>query len=155
MASRFQGCCWAVAGTVNQERHNAPEVVSCVLLGGSAPRSDGRSVRVAQDGLRHVVMVDDEASLLESAKRLQPVMAVVDLSLAPGGSLRWVKQLRLFCPKLKLILLSVHDEPSVGGWPWRRARTVCPQTRYRHGLVGRLSMPFWKRTATCRPAFDI
>jgi DNA-binding NarL/FixJ family response regulator len=41
------------------------------------------------------------------------VVAVVDLSLAPGSSLRWVKQLRLLCPKLKLILLSVHDEPSV------------------------------------------
>jgi DNA-binding NarL/FixJ family response regulator len=61
-----------------------------------------------------VVMVADEDSLLESAKRIQPLVAVVDLSLVPGDSLQWLHQLRFLCPKLKLILLSVHDEPSVG-----------------------------------------
>jgi two-component system secretion response regulator SsrB len=60
-----------------------------------------------------VVMVADEDSLLESAKRIQPLVAVVDLSLVPGDSLQWLHQLRFLCPKLKLILLSVHDEPSV------------------------------------------
>ena len=45
--------------------------------------------------------------------RFQPEMAVVDQSPAPGSSPRCVKQLRFICPKLKLILLSVHDEPSV------------------------------------------
>ena len=91
----------------------SPEVVSCVLL---ADRHHGLTEGVCgllKTAFDAVVMVDDEASLLESARRLQPMVAVVDLSLAPGGSLRWVKQLRLFCPKLKLILLSVHDEPSV------------------------------------------
>jgi DNA-binding NarL/FixJ family response regulator len=60
-----------------------------------------------------VVMVADETSLLESAERLQPMLAVVDLSLAGGDSLHWLKSLRAVCPSLKLILISVHDEPSV------------------------------------------
>jgi DNA-binding NarL/FixJ family response regulator len=61
-----------------------------------------------------VVMVADERSLFESAERLQPTLAVVDLSLARGDSLRWLQQLRARCPNLKVVLLSVHDEPSVG-----------------------------------------
>ena len=60
-----------------------------------------------------VVMVADEASLFESARRLHPMVAVVDVSLAPGDSLQWLKRLRSVCPGLKLILLSVHDEPCV------------------------------------------
>jgi len=60
-----------------------------------------------------VVMVADETSLLESAVRLQPVLAVVDLSLARGDNLRWLRQFRVRCPDLKLIVLSVHDEPSI------------------------------------------
>ncbi len=89
------------------------EIIKCVLL---ADRHHGLTEGVCgllKTAFDAVVMVDDEASLLESAKRLQPAVAVVDLSLAPGSSLRWVKQLRLLCPELKLILLSVHDEPSV------------------------------------------
>jgi DNA-binding NarL/FixJ family response regulator len=60
-----------------------------------------------------VVMVADETSLFQSAERLQPTVAIVDLSLARGEGLQWVPSLRSRCPGLKLIVLSVHDEPSV------------------------------------------
>src|SRR5262245_43354653 len=61
-----------------------------------------------------VVMVADETSLLQSAERLQPTFAVVDLSLARGeAGLQWLSRLRARCPDMKLILLSVHDQPSV------------------------------------------
>ncbi len=60
-----------------------------------------------------VVMVADEASLLESASRLEPTAVIADLSLARANNLGWLRQLRLSCPKAKLIVLSVHDEPSV------------------------------------------
>jgi DNA-binding NarL/FixJ family response regulator len=60
-----------------------------------------------------VVMVADEPSLLESAARLKPEMAVVDVSLVRDGSLQWIRSLRERCPLLKLIIVSVHDEPSV------------------------------------------
>ena len=60
-----------------------------------------------------VVMVADEASLQESAARLQPEVVVADLSLARDRSLRWLERLRQRHPRTKLIVLSVHDEPSV------------------------------------------
>ena len=58
-------------------------------------------------------MVADEASLLDSAGRLQPDVAVVDLSLARDESLGWLRAVRQRCPDLKVIVLSVHDEESV------------------------------------------
>jgi DNA-binding NarL/FixJ family response regulator len=87
--------------------------LSCVLL---ANRHHGLS-----EGLRGlletafgtVVMVADEVSLLEGAARLGPDLAVVDLSLASGSSLDWLRELRRRCPTLKVIVLSVHDEQSV------------------------------------------
>jgi two-component system secretion response regulator SsrB len=60
-----------------------------------------------------VVMVADEASLIDGAGRLQPDVAVVDLSLTRDGSLSWLQVLRQRCPDLKVIVLSVHDEQSV------------------------------------------
>jgi DNA-binding NarL/FixJ family response regulator len=60
-----------------------------------------------------VVMVADEASLIEGAGRLRPDVAVVDLSLARDSGLGWLRELRRRCPDLKVIVLSVHDEETV------------------------------------------
>lgn len=87
--------------------------IRCVLL---ADRHHGltEGVRGLLDTLFDaVVMVADETSLFESAARLQPTAAIVDLSLAPAGSLAWVQRLRACCPEAGIVLLSVHDEPSV------------------------------------------
>jgi DNA-binding NarL/FixJ family response regulator len=59
-----------------------------------------------------IVMVADEISLFESATRLMPTLAVVDISLVRGKGAQWVARLRHCCPQAKLILLSIHDEPS-------------------------------------------
>jgi DNA-binding NarL/FixJ family response regulator len=87
--------------------------VSCVLL---ADRHHGLAESV--QGLlatvfSTVVMVADKASLLEAAARLRPEVAVVDLSLARDSGLGWLKALRQRCPELKVVVLSVHDEPCV------------------------------------------
>jgi DNA-binding NarL/FixJ family response regulator len=58
-------------------------------------------------------MVADERSLCETAQRLEPRLAVVDLSLAHGDVCGLIRRLRLGCPGLKVILLSAHDEPAV------------------------------------------
>ena len=90
-------------------------------------KSDPRCVLLADrhteltDGVRGllesvfpvVVMVADETSMLESAGRIGPVLAVVDISLARPEIVRWQVELRASCPDVKVILLSVHDEPSV------------------------------------------
>jgi two-component system secretion response regulator SsrB len=89
------------------------ENVKCVLL---ADRHHGLTEGVRgllETVFEAVVMVADENSLFESAGRLQPTLAVVDLSLAHGDSLRWLQRLRARCPGLKILVLSVHDEPSV------------------------------------------
>jgi DNA-binding NarL/FixJ family response regulator len=87
--------------------------LSCVLL---ADRHHGLTEGVRgllETAFGTVVMVADEASLLEGAVRLQPEVAVVDLSLAAGSGLGWLQELRQRCPDLKVIVLSVHDEESV------------------------------------------
>ena len=89
------------------------ENISCVLL---ADRHHGLTEGVhglLESMFDAVVMVADETSLQESAARLQPSVAVVDLSLARGESLDWLQRLRARCSGLKVIVLSVHDEPSV------------------------------------------
>ncbi|MCW5551403.1 MAG: response regulator transcription factor [Verrucomicrobiae bacterium] len=89
------------------------ELVKCVVL---ADRHHGLTEGIRgllETAFDAVVMVADETSLLESVRHLQPLVAVVDLSLAPGEELDWLPRLRSVGPDLKLILLSVHDEPSV------------------------------------------
>ena len=87
--------------------------LSCVLL---ADRHHGLTEGVRgllETAFGTVVMVADEASLLEGAGRLRPDVAVVDLSLARDRSLDWLRALKDRCPGLKVIVLSVHDEPNV------------------------------------------
>ena len=87
--------------------------LSCVLL---ADRHHGLTEGVRgllETAFESVVMVADEASLLEGAVRLQPEVAIVDLSLARDSGLSWLRELRQRCPVLKVIVLSIHDEQSV------------------------------------------
>lgn len=90
--------------------NNSP---SCVLL---ADRHQGllEGVRgLVESVCGPVVMVADETSLLEVALRMQPEVAIIDLSLARERGASWLSGLRVRCPELKLIVLSVHDERSV------------------------------------------
>jgi two-component system secretion response regulator SsrB len=88
--------------------------ISCALL---ADRHQGLS-----DGVRSllestfdvVLMVADERSLLETVERMPVKLAVIDLSLSRSDGLGMVRRLRQRFPALKLIAISVHDEPSVG-----------------------------------------
>jgi DNA-binding NarL/FixJ family response regulator len=89
------------------------ERFECVLL---ADRHHGLSEGIRgllENEFRAVVMVADETSLLESAGRLQPSVTIVDLSLVRSESVEWIGRLRSRCPGTKVIVLSVHDEPSV------------------------------------------
>ena len=60
-----------------------------------------------------VVVVADETSLLESAKRLSANLAVVDMSLAREDGFGLLRRLHELCPTLKLVVISAHDETSV------------------------------------------
>jgi DNA-binding NarL/FixJ family response regulator len=87
--------------------------VSCVLL---ADRHHGLSEGVRgllETAFETVVMVADSASLIEGVGRLQPDVAIVDLSLARDSGLDWLRRIRRRCPDLKVIVLSVHDEQNI------------------------------------------
>lgn len=87
--------------------------LSCVLL-ADRHHALAEGVRgLLETAFGSVVMVAEETSLLEGAVRLQPDVAVVDLSLSQGRSLDWLRALKERCPDLKVIVLSVHDEPAV------------------------------------------
>lgn len=87
--------------------------MTCVLL--------GERHRTLSDGVRGllettfsaVFMVADVASLAEGAARIQPMLIVVDLALAGGDLPSLLKTLRERAPATKVLLLSVHDEPTI------------------------------------------
>lgn len=60
-----------------------------------------------------VVMVADERSLLDAVTTFKPDLVVVDLSLPREGEANIARQLIGRHPDLRLIVLSVHDEPTV------------------------------------------
>jgi len=60
-----------------------------------------------------VFMVADEASLLEGAGRLTPEVVVVDLSLSDGDLPGLLARVAERAPASKVLLLSVHDEPTI------------------------------------------
>ena len=60
-----------------------------------------------------VGIVKDTKSLLEAAEMLKPDVAVVDLSMPAFKEVNAVRQLKDRNPELKVIVLSVYDEPKV------------------------------------------
>ncbi|MFQ5846341.1 MAG: response regulator transcription factor [Candidatus Methylomirabilales bacterium] len=60
-----------------------------------------------------VVMVTDDESLFESVDMFNPGLAVVDLSLPVSKDGNIARRLKSRNPELKVILLSVYDEPAV------------------------------------------
>ena len=89
------------------------EPLSCVLLADRHHDLTEGVRGLLETAFGTVVMVADEASLLEGASRLRPDVAVVDVSLARDNGLDWLRALRQRCPELKVIVLSVHDEQTV------------------------------------------
>lgn len=85
----------------------------CVLL---AERHHGlldAIRRLLESAFEAVVMVADTNSLLEGAQRLEPELAVVELSLSREDGIDFLRTLRARFPQLKIIVLSMHSEPSV------------------------------------------
>lgn len=95
-------------GTITLERP-----LSCVLLADRHHELTERIRGLLETAFETVVMVADEKSLIDGAGRLQPEVAVVDLSLSRESSLDWLRALRSRSPDLKVIVVSIHDEQAV------------------------------------------
>jgi DNA-binding NarL/FixJ family response regulator len=60
-----------------------------------------------------VVMVADDRSLIEAVERMQPDLVIVDLSLPSSvDDLNVAHRLAAERPDLRIIVMSVHDEPA-------------------------------------------
>ncbi len=82
---------------------------SVVLADQHAPMLEG--VRgLLEELFEVVVMVAEETSLLRAIERLQPEIAVVDVSFPVGGA-NVLVVLHSRYPHLKIVALSIHDEP--------------------------------------------
>ncbi len=53
---------------------------------------------------------EDAPRALSAMQALSPDVAIVDLSLKSGSGLELIKDLKLHCPKVAVIVLSMHDE---------------------------------------------
>jgi two-component system secretion response regulator SsrB len=88
-------------------------ISDCVLL---ADRHNGLSEGVRgllETSFSTVYLVADENSLIEGVGLLRPAVVVVDLSLGADDVLGMMRELRARSPGVKVLLLSVHDEPSI------------------------------------------
>ncbi len=88
-------------------------ISNCVLL---ADRHNGLSEGIRgllETSFSSVFLVADQNSLIEGVGLLRPAVVVVDLSLGAGDVLGMMRELRARAPGVKVLLLSVHDEPSV------------------------------------------
>ena len=85
---------------------------SCVLVADSHQGMLGAVRNLLNDLFDTVVMVADEASLLAAIPRLQPDLVVLDLSLPVTGGRNIAAQCGEMFPALRVIVLSVHDEPA-------------------------------------------
>jgi DNA-binding NarL/FixJ family response regulator len=86
---------------------------ACVLI---ADRQNGLYERMRgllATAFDRVFLVSDKSSLIEGAGRLQPTVIVIDLSYATGDLSGLMRELQSHAPAAKLLLLSVHDEPTV------------------------------------------
>jgi DNA-binding NarL/FixJ family response regulator len=84
----------------------------CVLLADAHPNMLEAVRGLLEEKFATSVMVADEASLLEAAARLAPDLVVVDLSLPASGGVNAVRSLCARHPGLRVVVLSVHDEPA-------------------------------------------
>jgi len=60
-----------------------------------------------------VFMVADEQSLMEATATFKPDLVVVDLSLPMSGEENIVTQLMSQLSDIRLVVLSIHDDPTV------------------------------------------
>jgi DNA-binding NarL/FixJ family response regulator len=88
---------------------------SKVILADSHQNMLGSVRNLLESMFETVFMVSDEASLIEAAAKLSPDLIVADLALPVSHEINVVRRLRKVFPKIKLVILSIHDDGSSVG----------------------------------------
>jgi len=86
---------------------------NCVLLADRHHALSEGIRGLLESSFSSVFQVSDETSLIEGVGLLRPAVVVVDLSLGADDVLGLIRELRARAPGTKVLLLSVHDEPSI------------------------------------------
>jgi len=60
-----------------------------------------------------VIMVADEPSLIHAIHRMKPDLVIVDLSFQVSGAANVVRLIKLNQPAIKVIVVSLYDDPTV------------------------------------------
>ena len=89
------------------------DMAACVLIADPHNALFERIRGLLETTFDKVFLVTDRTSLIEGAERLQPTVIIMDLSYAAGNLPDLMRELRVQAPTAKLLLLSVHDEPTV------------------------------------------
>ena len=86
---------------------------SRIILADKHSNMLGGIRRLLEDEVETVLMVADEVSLYHALENFNPDVVVADLSLpiSTGTNIAWV--LKENFPKIKVIILSIHDEKPV------------------------------------------
>ncbi len=84
-----------------------------VLLADKHSTLLGGICRLLENEVNTVLMVADEGSLYDALQNFNPDVVVVDLALPSAGETNIAWALKRDFPEMKIIILSLHDEPSV------------------------------------------
>lgn len=67
---------------------------------------------MAQPGLLVVGVAEDGEQACERARELRPDVLLLDLSMPGMGGLAAAERIALDCPEIRIVVLTVHEEPS-------------------------------------------
>jgi DNA-binding NarL/FixJ family response regulator len=101
----LQPPCLSVLGTMSSSE------VRCVILADSHHAMSEGVRGLLASVFAAVVMVADEVSLIEGAKRLGSELAIVDTALPRGNILALIQRMRRGFPHMKVLVLGTSDEP--------------------------------------------
>lgn len=87
--------------------------MDCVLLADRHQELSECLRGLLRSKFEGVFAVADKDSLLKFATLIQPTLVVADLPLAGGDLVTFLRGLKSTAPAAKVLLLSVHDEPTV------------------------------------------
>lgn len=68
--------------------------------------------RMLETEARSVIMVADENSLIQAIDRMSPDLVIADLSFPVSGAANVVRLIKRHHPEIKIIILSIHDDPA-------------------------------------------
>ena len=83
-----------------------------VVLADSHPDMLEGLRRMLETVAKSVLMVADEASLIQAMESVRPDLVIADLSFPVSGAENVARLIKQLHPAIKLIVVSIHDDPA-------------------------------------------